>query len=255
MKNVIIAGYGFVGKAVASAISHNTILHIVDPKENDNRVSNFENADGLIICVGTPSTDYYDCDISQILAVLSDTPPRIPILIKSTVPPDYLERISYTFDQHSICYSPEFLRAVSANDDFKNQGYMVIGGDDRDNQWENLFKNTLPNCKTFIHTTITEASMIKYATNCFLSTKVSFFNQLYDICEINGADYNKVRDALLHDARIGDSHMQVPGPDGSRGFGGACFPKDTKAFSHYAERIDADISVLNSAIHYNNLIR
>jgi UDPglucose 6-dehydrogenase len=254
-KEIIIAGYGFVGKAVGKAIEHNTIIDIVDPKITDNTISDYASADGLIICVGTPSTETGDCDISQIIDVLSKTPIHIPILIKSTVTPAYLEKILRLYPDHSICYSPEFLRAATANEDFANQTYMVIGGDDPEGFWQTLFQESLSKCKLFFNTSITEASMIKYTTNCFLSVKVAFFNQIYDMCQNNGADFDLVRQVLSHDTRIGNSHMMVPGPDGSRGFGGACFPKDTKAFVHYSDQTNTNVSIVESAIKYNKKVR
>jgi UDPglucose 6-dehydrogenase len=254
-KEIIIAGYGFVGKAVGRALEDKNIIQIIDPKINDSIVSDYKYADGLIICVGTPSTETGDCDVSQIYQVIDTVPIHIPILIKCTVRPDYLVKIMTDYPNHSICYSPEFLRAATANKDFLNQTYMVIGGDDPEDFWQSLFKTSLPNCNLFFNSSIVEASVIKYATNCFLSTKVSFFNQLYDVCEANGADYGLVRQILTHDSRIGNSHTLVPGPDMSRGFGGACFPKDTNAFIKYADSLNTPVTVVESAVQYNKTIR
>jgi nucleotide sugar dehydrogenase len=254
-REIIIAGYGFVGKAVANAIKDHAILHICDPRINDNIVSDFKYAEGVIICVGTPSTETGDCDVNQIYQVMDTVPVHIPVLLKSTVPPNYLERLLINYPDHSIVYSPEFLRAVSANKDFLNQTHMIIGGDDPEGFWQTLFQESLPKLKLVFNTSIVEASMIKYATNCFLSVKVAFFNQLYDMCQKNGADYDLVRQVLTHDNRIGNSHMMVPGPDGERGFGGACFPKDTKAFVHYADTLQVSHTLVESAVKYNKKVR
>jgi len=253
--NIIIAGYGFVGKAVANAIQEDNVLYIVDPKVSDETVKDFPLAEGLIICVGTPSTEIGDCDISQIKAVLDDTPIHIPVLIKSTVRPDYLNKLEELYPDHSICYSPEFLRAVSANDDFVNQKYMIIGGEDPEGFWQDLFQESLPNCKLFLKCSLQEAALVKYSVNCFLSVKVTFFNQMYDMCQAVGADWNIVRQLICHDDRIGKSHTLVPGPDGQRGFGGACFPKDTNAFIHYADTTGQVHTLVESAIKYNKKVR
>jgi nucleotide sugar dehydrogenase len=252
---IIIAGYGFVGKAVANAIENNNIIHIVDPKINDSIVSDYKYAEGVVICVGTPSTSLGDCDVSQIYSVMDTVPETMPILIKCTVRPDYLNRLLVNYPNHSICYSPEFLRAATADEDFANQTYMILGGEDPNSLWSNLFKKSLKNLNTIEYCTLTEASMIKYATNCFLSVKLTFFNQLYDVCQVNGADYNTVIELLQMDDRIGDSHMQVPGPDGSRGFGGACFPKDTSAFVHYTDSLQVSHTLVESAVKYNKKVR
>jgi UDPglucose 6-dehydrogenase len=252
---IIIAGYGFVGKAVASSIKEKNTIHIVDPAYTTDKIEHCLYADGVIISVGTPSTNDGDCDVSQIYNVMAEVPIHIPVLIKCTVRPDYLSKLLTDYPNHSICYSPEFLRAATANEDFANQKFMVIGGDDPDGFWQTLFTESLPNCKMYFNTSIVEASIIKYAVNCFLSTKVAFFNQLYDICQASGAEYNLVRQVLTHDPRIGSSHMMVPGIDMSRGFGGACFPKDTKAFIHYANDLNTPITVLEEVVKYNEKIR
>jgi UDPglucose 6-dehydrogenase len=251
---IIVAGYGFVGKAVVESLK-GTVVCIVDPKYTTSQISQNADADGVIICVGTPETVLGDCDVSQIYSVMDQVPETMPVLIKCTVRPDYLNKISSDYPNHKICYSPEFLRATTANEDFANQTYMVLGGKDPDNIWSNLFKNSLKNLNTIEYCTLTEASMVKYATNCFLSVKVAFFNQIYDMCQANGSDYNKVMELLQMDSRMGHSHMQVPGPDGSRGFGGACFPKDTSAFIHYADSLQISHTLVESAVKYNKKVR
>ena len=254
---IIIAGYGFVGEAVANGINKNKVnlVYGVDPKLGDHTVKKFTDAEGVIICVGTPGTELGDCDVSQIYSVMDTVPETMPVLIKCTIRPDYLNKLLIDYPKHSICYSPEFLRAATANDDFANQKYMVIGGEDPDNMWGNLFKGSLKNLNSIVYCTLTEATMVKYTANCFLSLKVAFFNQIYEMCQANGADYNSVVGMLKMDERIGTSHMQVPGPDGSRGFGGACFPKDTNAFMHYADSLQISHTLVESAIKYNKKLR
>jgi UDPglucose 6-dehydrogenase len=97
--------------------------------------------------------------------------------------------------------------------------------------------------------------MVKYSINSFLASKVAFFNQIFDLCDKNGADYSIVRQIMLHDTRIGNSHSLVPGIDGERGFGGHCFPKDTQAFLHYANQLETPLSILDKVVEYNNKIR
>lgn len=253
--NIIIAGYGYVGKAVANALKDNNVIHVVDPQYTSGRVEHYPNADGIIISVGTPSNAIGDCDTSQIYSVLKDVPTHMPVLIKSTVIPDKLEKIVSDFPNHSISYSPEFLRAATANEDFANQEYMIISG--RTSLWLELFLGSLKKLDPFriITCTHTEAAMVKYATNCFLSLKVAFFNQMYDICQANGANYDVISNIMKNDDRIGTSHMQVPGPDGARGFGGGCFPKDANAFVHYCDRTGQIHSLVESVIKYNKKVR
>jgi UDPglucose 6-dehydrogenase len=253
---IIIAGYGFVGKAVANAIKDKNDLYIVDPQHTATEIAHCPDADGAVICVGTPATVLGDCDVGQIRSVLDQLPSTVPVCIKCTLVPDYLTKLVADYPNHDICYSPEFLRANTADADFKNQTYMILGGDDIDTgMWHDLFFESLPKLKSSFHCTLAEASMVKYATNCFLSVKVAFFNQLYDMCIADNIDFDTVTSLLKLDNRIGSSHMQVPGPDGLRGFGGACFSKDTSAFVWYSDRLGASVSILESAIKYNKRVR
>jgi UDPglucose 6-dehydrogenase len=252
---IVIAGYGFVGKAIENNLKNDHIVRIVDPKENTYKITSFPAADGLIICVGTPSTNDGHCDSSQIFSVLDECPIHIPVLIKSTVSPDVIKDIGTKYPNHSITYSPEFLRASTANKDFENQKYMILGGEDPESFWQDLFSTTLHQCRLFFKCTETEASLIKYTSNSFLAVKTSFFNQIYDVCLANGADFDVVRQIIGHDPRIGLDHTLVPGPDGLRGWGGHCFPKDTSAFIKYSNDLNKPLTILNESVEYNNKIR
>ena len=98
------------------------------------------------------------------------------------------------------------------------------------------------------------ASLIKYTINSWLATKVTFFNELHELHEASGSmsDWESFTEMLSNDPRMGNTHMQVPGPDGKKGFGGHCFPKDTEAFLHYANKKNTDLSVLKKAVSKNN---
>ena len=252
---IIIAGYGFVGKAVFNALKDKHDIVIVDPQYTTNEIKFHHDADGLIICAPTPTTENNICDASIIANILDQVPIFMPVLIKSTVTPAIVEGFEKVYPDFSICYSPEFLRARSANQDFLNQKYVVIGGEDPECFWQDLFQTTLPNCNLVFNCTAKEASMIKYTTNSFLALKTSFFNQIADICDNNGMDYDIVRQIVSADTRIGADHTMVPGPDGERGWGGACFPKDTQAFTQWANAIGYPITLVESAIQYNNKVR
>jgi len=117
-----------------------------------------------------------------------------------------------------------------------------------------MFRKVFPRIPIVI-TKSSTAEMVKYFTNCFLATKVTFANQMFEICEASGIDYDKVCEYALHDTRIGKSHLAVPGPDGDRGFGGHCFPKDLSAMIYYADEINAGSGLLQAVNFYNNEIR
>lgn len=252
---LIIAGYGFVGKAVGNALKSKHDLVVHDPKYTNFTLLEHQDADGIIICVPTPTTEKGACDVSIISEVLDNVPVSMPVLIKSTVTPGIVQGLSELYDKHSICYSPEFLRAKTANQDFLNQKYVVIGGEDRDCFWQDVLQQSLPNCKIVFNCSAEEACLIKYTTNSFLALKTSFFNQIYDICEKTGMDFNVVRQIISQDLRIGGDHTMVPGPDGDRGWGGHCFPKDTQAFVQWASIVGAIPTLVESAIEYNKKVR
>lgn len=251
---IIIAGYGFVGKAVHEGFKNKHELVIIDPKYTADTIKEHIDADGIIICVNTP-TGENGIIIEHVANVLDQVPIFMPVLVKSTVTPGAVGALKEIYPNHSICYSPEFLRASTATQDFINQKYVVLGGTDPEAFWHELFTSSLPNCKMVLHCSEEEACMVKYTANSFLALKVSFFNQIFDICEKTGMDYEIVRHIVSQDTRIGAGHTIVPGPDDSRGFGGACFPKDTEALVHWTDTIEAKITLVESAIQYNNKVR
>lgn len=251
---IIIAGHGFVGKAVAAALKLTHEIVIVDPQYTTNEIKSHHDADGIIVCVNTP-TGENGIDASNIANVLDNVPVFMPVLIKSTVTPGVVDSFDEIYPELAITYSPEFLRARSANDDFLNQRYVVLGGEDPECFWQELFQTTLPNCKMVLNCTAKEACMVKYTINSFLALKTSYFNQIADICDNNGLDYDIVRHIVSNDTRIGASHTMVPGPDGERGWGGACFPKDTEAFIQWANTIGHPVTILEEAVNYNRRIR
>lgn len=252
---IIIAGYGFVGKAVKFGLKEKHEIVVVDPKYTSVSIKDHYDADGIIICVGTPSDNEGGCDITNVINVLDQIPLHIPVLIKSTISPNKVEEILLKYTEHSIVFSPEFLRANSANEDFMNQKYMIIGGEDPYDFWNILFTETLPNLKVVHKCNEIEASLIKYTTNSFLALKVSFFNHIFDMCKSANVDFEIVRHMTCQDPRIGTSHSMVPGIDGLRGWGGHCFPKDTSAFIKYSELLNQNFDLLKNAIDYNKRIR
>lgn len=252
---IIVAGYGFVGKAVVNTLKHHYTCIVVDPKYTPHDISGHTDAKGIIVCVDTPTLEDGRCNIDNVKAVLDQVPNTMPVLIKSTILPNEITNICNDYNQHNICYSPEFLRAKSADYDFENQTFMVLGGSDDENFWQDLFTPALLKCKIYFRCSVVEASMVKYTINSFLATKVAFFNRIYDLCEKNGAEYDVVRQILTHDSRIGNSHTLVPGVDGERGFGGHCFPKDVKSFLKYANNLNTPLDILETANKYNKTVR
>ena len=225
---ILVVGCGFVGETVAKSLEeagHSVIR--IDPKYNDNRISDYIAGCelGAIVAVPTPTVDGI-CDDSMIREVLEELG-DIPVLLKCTVPPNMLE----TYPKN-VTYNPEFLRANHAKEDFKNQKHFIIGGTPENcGTWKNIF--SYMNVE-FIETDRATASMVKYVHNCWLATKVAFFHEVMNNV---GDKYNhkEMIDILAKFENIGPSHMSAPNDDGGLGFGGHCFPKDVEAFLNYSK--------------------
>ena len=157
----------------------------------------------------------------------------------------------------NIAFNPEFLTEANSIDDFKNQNRIIIGSTRKVGaKIKSIYSKVFPKVP-IIKTSATIAEMIKYFTNCFLAMKVSYANEIYQICEKLDIDYDKVVEYAVRDERIGTSHLNVPGPDGDLGFGGHCFPKDLNALIHLAEKqgLGLDINVLKAVLETNNKVR
>ena len=170
------------------------------------------------------------------------------IVIKSTVTPDVISNYKYW---NNVVYNPEFLTEKSACEQFVNPEFHIFGGEsyntEKLEEYYEKYSLCTP-CPSY-HMNHEEASLVKYSINSFLATKITFFNQLYDLCRINGnVNFNTIIKAVGADNRIAPSHTKVPGFDGKQGYGGACFPKDTLAFAKFSN----ELSLLAKAIEINN---
>ena len=214
----------------------------------------------VFICVPTPMSDNGSQDSTIIESVVKDLRDYCPDsikVVKSTVLPSILEKL-HNFEPNLI-YNPEFLREKHANKDFINSDMIIFGGDRNISSKVSNAYSKHSRCKSREHifVDLKTAALIKYSINTFLASKVIFFNELYSIFEaLDVTDsWESVIDTISKDKRIGASHMNVPGHDGKKGFGGACFPKDSLALVKYAKDQGADLSILKSAIKTNNKIR
>ena len=241
---ILVVGCGFVGETVAKSLQEDGQPVIrIDPKYNDNTIEMYLGTPGLgaIVCVPTPTVDGV-CDDSMIRDVLEELG-DVPVLLKCTVPPNMLEKYP-----SNVTYNPEFLRAKTAEEDFKNQKHFILGGTSQGCYfWEQKF-GYLPEVE-FIKTDRTTASMVKYVHNTWLATKVAFFHEIMNNV---GDKYNheEMINVLGKFENIGPSHMSAPNEDGGLGFGGHCFPKDTEAFLDFT-----DSEILRKVIEVNNKLK
>jgi UDPglucose 6-dehydrogenase len=171
--------------------------------------------------------------------------------------PKYVQDISKTCN--NLVINPEFLREKYADNDFINSEIIVFGGKEENcKRISNFYKNhTKCICNEHIFTDDISASLIKYTINSFLALKVIFFNEIKSVFDNLNLNNNWLSfiNALSKDKRIGDSHMNVPGPDGKYGFGGPCFPKDVSALIEYSKELGFELSLLKKANAINNNIR
>jgi len=242
-------GYGFVGKAHYEVLSKEHEINIIDPKFPEKEITDFV-PEAAIVCVATPEGNNGSCDMSNVFAVLETISEATPVLIKSTISLEGWRTIKEQFPKHSINFSPEFLRAENFLDDFKNMTSMYLS-EERAQWWAKIF-NPFWNNLQFIVGRTEELILVKYFRNSFLATKVSFFNQVYDLCKAAGVDFTEVAAGIAQDSRIGSSHTDVTD---TRGWGGMCFPKDTAAITKTAEQFGVKLSLIEEAIKYNTEIR
>ena len=177
------------------------------------------------------------------------------VIIKSTVLPGTCRKMSEKYN-FRVSSNPEFLTERRAKWDFVNAAQILIGSDDPDsaNKIKSLYEQRFNSMKYTITDTVT-SELIKYTLNCFFATKVSFMNEIKEISNKIGADWEKVVEGFTSDSRVGDSHVDVPGPDGKFGFGGKCFPKDLNGLTSFAKNLGLDTKVLEAAWEKNLLYR
>jgi UDPglucose 6-dehydrogenase len=247
-----IIGFGFVGNAIYSSYKDKVQCVIKDEEKGYHcSYSEIKQCDAIFVCVPSPETENGECDSSILQSVIENLSDYSGVIIsKVTAPPDVYSRLKV----NNLFYVPEFLTARNSVEDYKNTKNLIIGGSDHQKA-EHIIKLGLPNVEQVCYVTIEEASVIKYATNTFLSVKVVFMNEIKQLCDKIGVDYNTIKQTLSLDPRIGSTHLEVPGYDGLFGYGGACFPKDMSAFLKFSDNIDSELLIIKQAMIKNKIIR
>lgn len=258
--NIGIIGQGFVGNAVFQKFKnyYNVFTYDLNRDLCNSNISEIsKKCNILFVCVPTPMNSNGSCDISIVensIKIFSKVKDLI-VVIKSTVEPGTCEYLDKKFKKIHVVFNPEFLTERNAVKDYENQSRIIIGGPrPATTILKNVFSKVFPKAK-IIKTGSKHAEMIKYFTNCFLTLKVSFANEMFDLCSKLNLDYDKVIEYVLYDERIGNSHLHVPGPDGDYGFGGHCFPKDLNAMIHLTNKLGTINNTLISAQKTNNKVR
>ena len=264
-----IIGQGFVGTAIREGFKNFYNILVYDLKKNlcpkemlGTPLGIVQNCDVIFQCLPTPMKKSGECDLSLVrnsleaLNTIASVHNKNPIIvIKSTVPPGTCEKLNQEFENLNIVFSPEFLTEANSIEDFKNQNRIIIGGPrPYTDQVKSMFRKAFPHIP-IVKTGYKTAEMVKYFINNYLSVKVSFANEMYQICSELGIDYDKVTEYALFDQRIGRSHLAVPGPDGDFGYGGHCFPKDLDAMIYLMTQKDVTPTMLEATREKNNAVR
>jgi len=220
-------------------------------------------AEVIFIAVGTPQGENGEADISAVKAVAEQigknlnnykvisTKSTVPIgtgkMIQKIIDEDNLDKIKYDY-----CSNPEFLREGAAVRDFLHPDRVVLGSTSGKafEYLKDVYRPLYINETPMVHTTVETAEMIKYAANAFLAIKISYINEVANLCDEIGADVHVVAKTLGMDGRISPKFLH-PGP----GFGGSCFPKDTKALVEIAKNYKINMAVVTAAIEANNFQR
>lgn len=288
--NIVVVGTGYVGLVTGVALAHIghrvTCVDVDEEKVNhmrqgispiyetgieqfmkENMEANrlffttdgaraYREADVIYIAVGTPENEDGSANLTYIYQAVKDIASSVTkdvvVVTKSTVPVGTNHEMQRMFQQLAshvridVVSNPEFLREGSAIYDTFHGDRIVIGADD-ERAAAVVADIHRPFGIPIFQTDIRSAEMIKYASNAFLATKISFINEIANICEKVGADIEQVAAGMGMDQRIGSSFLRA-----GIGYGGSCFPKDTKALAKIAANIDHDFELLKAVIEVNN---
>jgi UDPglucose 6-dehydrogenase len=249
-KKIGIVGLGTVGGALWEWFKSRPVeLLLYDKFKKIGSLEEVNQAEVIFICVPTPFIEGSGFDVSVVNEAVSVIIGAKIVVIKSTVVPGTTERLQKEFPQHKFLMNPEFLREVSAVEDMIHPERQVIG---HTKTSQNLAPDILallppaPYTKIFSATAV---ELIKYFGNIFLASKVILANEIYDVCDNLGVNYEAVAEAVAHDSRIGTSHLKVD--PSARGYGGKCLPKDVSAFAELTAKLGLE-SLLICAIAEHN---
>ena len=260
-----IIGHGVVGGATATVLGRKHEVRAYDRKPGTWTEPRLiaQEAEIVFFCLPTPMMRSGQVDLSVLTGevdrlagfVLEDRgyPARAPVfVVRSTAVSGTTRGFAERHPEIRFAFNPEFLTDRNAVEDFAKSDRIIIGTDNKvaETALRRLYTEAGFSCPIHV-TTFEAAEMVKYATNCFLATKVTFANELYRICEAVGIPYDEVKSLFSVDARVGPSHLDVPGPDGDFGMGGKCFPKDLNALIHLAQESGHSPSLLREVWRSN----
>jgi len=243
-----IIGQGFVGNAVYQKFKNHFSVDTfdIDPSKSKTSYEKVIQNKIIFVCLPTPMNTDGSCNTSIVEGEIDklDKLGDYTIVVKSTIIPGTTKAWNKKYNS-DIVFNPEFLTEKNAVKDFENQKHIVLGGpgkatDKIKNIFEVVFKKAKISCIDE-----TEAELLKYYLNTFLAVKVSFANEMYQLSKKLEVNYDNLLSMVLEDERIGKTHLNVPGHDGDYGYGGHCFPKDTRAL----------IKLTDKSVTVNNILK
>jgi UDPglucose 6-dehydrogenase len=247
-----IIGIGMVGTPLARyfeerrGYKRGKNLFLYDTDVRKNFLDDINQGDIIFICVPTPRNPKDgSCDVSIVQDAIRKIKGSKIVVIRSTVPPGTTEAVQKENPRHKLLFNPEFLTESRAWEDMIRPDRQIVGFTEASIDAAHVVLSLLPKAPFMspwgigtyhpVRITATEAELIKYAANVYFVRKVNWANALAKASEKIGATYEKVRQGMAADHRIGDSHLDVE-HGGYRGWGGYCFPKDTAAFMSFAKK-------------------
>lgn len=248
-----VAGVGYVGGAVKHWFETQGLpLFLYDKGKDIGSLEELNKAEVVFLCLPTPfaetssnlargasacgfdeKTGFNDSAIWEVLRGLQGNK---VVVVKSTVLPGSTDKYQKSFPQHKLLFNPEFLTEKAAVQDFINPKRQIVGYTEKSKDDAEKIMNFLPKAPFQKIMSAKDAEMVKYFGNLFLANRVIFANQMYDVCEKLGVDYESVKEVAAQDPRVGSSHFDVF-YEGYRGYSRSCLPKDTKAFIQLAESL------------------
>ncbi len=260
-----IIGYGIVGQALAYGFSQPDIkdkyeIKYYDKyKDTDTLEEVVKGSEFIFICLPTPmNEDESGIDLSIIEETIAKITPITSgtdkiIVIKSTAVPGTTAAFEKKYPNTNFAFNPEFLTEANYLEDFINADRNIVGAsnDSISRRLISLYRQRFPKTKVF-QTDTTTAEMVKYMANAFLATKVIFANEMFALCQALGIKYEEVKNMVVADHRIYDSHLDVTT---AKGFGGKCFPKDIVALIGRAKDLKIEPKLLETVWSINKKIR
>lgn len=254
MPKIAIMGTGMVGGALDRYFkSQNIQTALYDPPKGLDDKSALDSAEVVFVAVPTPyyldGTGFDDSFLRQAIQTLSGS--GKVVVIKSTILPGTTDKLQKDFPAHRLLFCPEFLTEVTADYDMQHPNRQIVGYTPESRADAEMVMGLMPRAPFEKVMPAKEAELVKYFNNAFFALKVAYANQMYDLCQALGINYDNVKECAQAEPMIGKTHLEIF-HKGYRGYGGKCLPKDARAIVQIAAENGVDLSLLKAAEKYNN---